>query len=77
MPGPGNLGKILIIMGFIMAGIGVLLYFSGNFFSWLGNLPGDIKIKRENFTFYFPITTMILISLILNIIIRIINYFLQ
>lgn len=42
---------------------------------WLGRLPGDIRIEREHFRFYFPITTMILLSLLLNLILRVIQRF--
>ncbi len=50
-----------------MAALGVLLLFSDKI-PWLGRLPGDISIKRENFTFYFPLTTCILLSLLLSLI---------
>jgi hypothetical protein len=62
-----GLGKSLIIMGLIIALIGVILTFAGKI-PWLGRLPGDIYIKRQNFTFYFPLATSILISLILTLI---------
>ena len=55
-------GKIVVIVGLILVVIGLVLYFAGNKFQWFGNLPGDIRIERENFRFYFPITTMILVS---------------
>ena len=70
-----NLGRILIFTGVIITALGGLIFLLGGSFSWIGNLPGDIRIERENFTFYFPLTTMVLISLLLNIIIRIIKYF--
>ena len=72
-----SIGKILIFVGVLIAGIGGVIYLFGSNLSWLGNLPGDIRIEKENFTFYFPLTTMILISLVLNLIIRIINYFIN
>ena len=68
-------GKYFMVFGFIFIIVGLLLYFLGNHLSWLGKLPGDIKIEKENFRFYFPITTMILISVILTIIINIIRKF--
>jgi hypothetical protein len=49
-----------------MAALGVVLVFSDKI-PWLGRLPGDISIKRENFSFYFPLTTCILISLLLSL----------
>ena len=64
MPG---FGKSLIIMGLIIAAIGVIFSLAGKL-PWLGRLPGDIYIKRENFSFYFPLATSILISVILSFI---------
>lgn len=64
MPG---VGKTLIIIGLIIAIAGVVLTFAGKV-PWLGRLPGDIYLKRENFTFYFPLATSILISVILSLI---------
>ena len=72
-----NIGFLIIIFGFIIALIGIVLYFAGGSLSWFGNLPGDIRIEGKNFSFYFPLATMILVSIILNIIIRIIFYFLN
>ena len=70
---PGYAARILIYLGILLFTIGVIIYFLGDALHWLGNLPGDIRIERGNFNFYFPLTTMILISLIINIIIRLIN----
>lgn len=64
MPG---FGKTLIIIGLIIILIGVILTFAGKI-PWIGRLPGDIYIKRENFTFYFPLATSILLSIILSLI---------
>ena len=66
MSGFGDLGKVLIIFGIVIAGIGVLLLV-GDKIPWIGRLPGDIMIKREKFTFYFPIVTSIIISMILTL----------
>jgi hypothetical protein len=63
MPG---LGRTLIIVGLFIAAIGVILSLVGKI-PWLGRLPGDIYVKRENFTFYFPLATSILISLVLTL----------
>ncbi|XOV92335.1 MAG: DUF2905 domain-containing protein [Bacteroidota bacterium] len=65
------MGKTLIYIGILLIIIGILISFGGKIN--LGKLPGDIIIKRENFTFYFPITTMILLSLILSLVIFIFN----
>lgn len=61
-----HLGKTLIMFGIIIAVIGLLLLFSGRI-SWLGRLPGDIYLQRKNVTFYFPLATSILISLLLTL----------
>lgn len=61
-----QIGKYLIIAGVILAVVGLILFFLGNKFSWFGNLPGDIKIKRDNFVFYAPIASMLLISVVLS-----------
>ena len=64
MPG---FGRNLIIIGLVIAAIGVAFSFTDRF-PWLGRLPGDISIKRENFSFYFPLATSILLSLVLSLI---------
>ncbi|MCX7991086.1 MAG: DUF2905 domain-containing protein [Proteobacteria bacterium] len=66
----GGLGKFLILAGLLLIFIGIIVYLSGKI-PFLGKLPGDIYIKRDNFTFYFPVVTMIIISLILTIIMNI------
>ena len=60
------MAKIFIFLGIIFIIIGLILYFFKDF--PLFNLPGDIVIKKENFTFYFPLTSSILISIVLSII---------
>jgi hypothetical protein len=66
----GNLGKLLIFMGLIIVGLGLLLTL-GPKIPFLGRLPGDIRFQKGPFTFYFPIVTCILISLILTFIFNI------
>ncbi len=61
------IGKSLIILGIIVIVIGGLLLLSGKI-PWLGRLPGDILIQKKNFTFYFPLATSILLSLLLTLI---------
>ncbi|MFW6300990.1 MAG: DUF2905 domain-containing protein [Bacillota bacterium] len=70
-----TIGKLIISIGFLLILIGLIVLSGFNLFNWFGNLPGDIRIERDNFNLYFPITTMIIVSLILNLLIRIINYF--
>lgn len=64
-------GKYLIIIGAVILLVGVIVYFFGGSLRWLGHLPGDIRIEKENFRFYFPLTTLILLNLLLFIIVRI------
>jgi hypothetical protein len=61
-----DIAKILIVMGFILLISGLVLYATGKI-PGMGRLPGDLLIKKENFTLYIPITTSLLISLILSI----------
>ncbi len=67
MNGLEDFGKILIIGGLVIIAIGALLLLSGKI-TWLGRLPGDILIQKKNFTFYFPLATSILLSIVLSII---------
>lgn len=72
-----NLPKLLIYAGGALLAIGLVLFLLKGKISlgWIGNLPGDIRIERENFRFYFPITTMILLSLLVNVVLRLWRYF--
>ena len=61
------IAKLLIAVGVVLVAAGVLLYFGGKVnFLGLGRLPGDIRVERDNFRFYFPLATCILISLVLS-----------
>lgn len=60
-------GKTLIFLGLILLGVGVILSMVGKL-PWLGNLPGDITIQRGRFTFYFPITTCIVVSAVISLV---------
>lgn len=66
MSGFSEFGKILILLGVFIILVGLLLMV-GDKIPWLGRLPGDILIKKKNFTFYFPLATSILISIILTL----------
>jgi hypothetical protein len=70
-----EVGKYIIIGGVILVLIGVIIYFFHDKLGWIGHLPGDIRIERENFRFYFPVTTMIIFSLALTAIVQIIKRF--
>jgi hypothetical protein len=62
-----ELGRLILVMGLVLVLLGGLLLLSGRI-PWLGKLPGDILIQRRNFTFYFPLATGILISLLLTLV---------
>ena len=66
-------GKWVIGLGAIIILIGIIIYFFHDKLNWIGRLPGDIRIEKENFKFYFPITTMILLSLFGTLIIWLIR----
>lgn len=61
------LGKSLIFLGLAIAALGVVITLGGKL-EWIGRLPGDIHIRRENFSFHFPITTCILLSALISLI---------
>jgi uncharacterized protein HemY len=62
-----NFGKGLIFLGILLILLGILLSVGAKI-PWLGHLPGDIYIQRERFSFYFPLTTCILLSLIVTLV---------
>ena len=62
-----EIGKSLIFIGIMIIIIGTILLFNDRLPFNLGKLPGDISYKKENFSFYFPITTSILISIVLSL----------
>ena len=64
--GVQHIGKALIVIGAVIVLLGAVLLLSGRF-PWPGKLPGDILIERKNFTFYFPLATSILISILLTL----------
>jgi hypothetical protein len=70
-------GKIIIIAGVLIVCVGIVVYFFGNRLGFIGRLPGDIRIERGNSSFYFPVTTCILLSLAITGIIRLIQWFLR
>jgi H+/Cl- antiporter ClcA len=68
-----QIGKYIIIAGIVLIVVGILVTTLGNKFHWFGNLPGDVKVERENFKFFFPITTMIILSLLLSLVMWVIR----
>jgi hypothetical protein len=61
-----DIGKTLIVLGLLIALIGVILTFVGRV-PWLGRLPGDIYVQRGNWSFYFPLATSLVLSVVLSL----------
>lgn len=61
-----SFAKLLIVFGVILAAVGGLMLFIGHV-PYIGRLPGDIYVQRKNFSFYFPLTTSILLSIVLTL----------
>ena len=66
-------GKYIIGFGILVVVAGLIVYFFHDKLHWIGRLPGDIRIEKENSKFYFPITTMIIFSLLITIIVNVIR----
>lgn len=70
-----NTGKYILIAGGFIVLIGIVVYFFGDKLHWIGRLPGDIRVERGNTRFYFPVVTMIVLSLLLTLIVNLIKRF--
>ena len=70
---PRSFGAWLIIAGLLLVLIGVLA--SSGVLSWFGRLPGDVRIERDNVRFYLPVTSMVVISIVLSAIIYLVSRF--
>ncbi len=62
-----DLGKVLIGFGLLIAAVGLLLVLAGRL-PWMGRLPGDVYVQRGNWTFYFPLATSLILSLLLTLV---------
>ncbi len=71
----GELGRLLLIIGLAVAFCGLVILVAARYLPWLGNLPGDFRIEGDKYNIYFPLATMILISILgtilLNVVLRI------
>jgi Protein of unknown function (DUF2905) len=74
MDGQVNFGWMLIVLGLVIAGIG-LIWLAAPAIPWLGRLPGDIRIETGNVRFYFPLVTCLLLSLLLTLVLWIVRLF--
>ena len=70
-----ELGRMLLVLGAGLAGVGALLYFGGRLPFRLGHLPGDIVHRGEHTTFYFPIVTCLVVSIALTLLFWLFNQF--
>ena len=70
-----QIGKILVVTGVILIVAGIIIWLLAGRLGWFGHLPGDIRIRKEHFAFYFPITSMLLISAVLSFLVWIIQKF--
>lgn len=61
------IGKTIVLIGVVLVCIGLVVWLAGDKFNWFGNLPGDIRVERKNMRFYAPITSMILLSIVLSL----------
>ena len=68
------MARWFIVGGIILIGIGLILYFAPGLINWFGKLPGDIRIEKENSKVFIPVTSMIIVSIVLTIIINLIRY---
>ncbi len=81
MPEWTPVGKVLIAIGLGLAVLGLVLMAAdrlpgiGHLFSWMGKLPGDISYKRDNFSFYFPIATSVVLSIVLSLLFYLLGWF--
>lgn len=69
-----DIGRLLMILGGTLFVVGLLLTFSGRI-PWLGNLPGDVAIERENLRIYAPFGTTIVLSIIVTVVLNLISRF--
>ena len=68
-------GKYIIVIGILIVVVGPVIYFFHDKLHWIGRLPGDMQIEKENFKFYFPTTTMVLASLAIATLVWIVRKF--
>jgi H+/Cl- antiporter ClcA len=61
------MAKVLIIIGLVLVVVGLVLHYAPWVFSWFGRLPGDIRIEREHGRFFLPLTSMVILSVVLTL----------
>ena len=66
------MSRVLIVVGLLLVVAGIVVGYAPWLFAWFGRLPGDIRIERDNGVFFFPITSMLVISILLSLIVSLI-----
>ena len=61
-----DLGRTLVVLGLVIVAVGLVIMLAGRI-PWIGRLPGDIHVQRDTWSFYFPITTSIVVSIVLSL----------
>lgn len=69
------IGKYMVLAGIAIVVIGLVIWLAGDKLHWFGRLPGDIRVERENFRFFMPITSMILLSIVLSLLLWVFRRF--
>lgn len=69
------IGKTLVVIGLVIIAIGLVVWLAGDKLGWFGNLPGDIRVEKKNVRFFAPITSMILLSILLSLILWVFRKF--
>lgn len=68
-------GRLLLTLGLVLVVLGLVWLYAPGLLGWFGRLPGDIRIEREGFRFYFPLTSMLLVSFILSLLNLLLRWF--
>ncbi len=63
-------GKYIIIIGVVIIISGIIIYFFHDSLKWFGRLPGDVRIENKSYKFYFPVVTMIVVSIVITVAIK-------
>lgn len=70
-----QVGKLLMGVGALVLLIGVIVYLFNDKLNWLGRLPGDVRVEQENFRFYMPIATCVVLTIVINLVLWLIRRF--
>lgn len=70
-----DVGRLLLVLGLASVVLGLVWLYAPGLLSWFGRLPGDIRIEREGFRFYFPLTSMLVVSLVLSLLFSLLRWF--